>query len=311
MNIGSEGLITIFSSSAEMGQGTWTSLPLVVAEEMDAEWADVRIAPSPAFGDEYGDPMFGNMVFTSASRAAAAYFDRLRRYGAQARQVLMRNAAIQLDVPVTELTTRPSQVCHEASGRCLSYAEIAQSSEMPADLPSLESVALKDPKDFRLIGKTVPRYDPPCKMNGSTKFSIDVSLPGMLYAAVTRAPIDGTTVESVDHLEARKSPGVVEVLTGDGVVAVVARQYHQALAARKKLSIQWSDAGAAHNHASATAIQRNVDTARDLERQGIPWDTHGDALAGIASAGEVIEREYSSDFMYHAQIEPLNAVVSV
>lgn len=311
VNIGVDGLITIFSPSAEMGQGTWTSMPLIVAEEMDAEWADVRIKPSPSFGDEYGDPMFGNMVFTSASRSTPAYFDRLRRYGAQARQVLLSNAANQLDVPMSELTTRPSQVCHEGSGRCLSYGEIAIAGQIPDDLPALESVPLKDPKDFRLIGLSVPRRDLPGKVNGSTKFSIDVSLPGMLYAAVSRPPIDGTTIESVDDMEARESPGVVDVLNDGRTVAVVARQYHQALAARKKLNVQWSSAGAQDSYESETAIQKNVDAARDLASNGIAWDKHGDALSVFASADKTFEREYRSDYMYHAQIEPLNAVVSV
>ena len=311
INIAPDGVITIYTPSAEMGQGTWTSLPVVVAEELDADWSDVRIEASPSFGDAYGDPLFINMIFTAASRASPVYFDRLRRYGAQARQVLLSNAAEKLGVSPESLTTEASKVCHGESGRCLTYGEIAAFATLPAEMPALDSIPLKDPEDFRLIGRRVPRRDLPEKINGQAEFAIDVNFPNLLFAAVTRPPISGMTIVSVDDAGASKAEGVVGVLQTDSEVAVVARSYYQATSARERLSVEWSDPGEAGNYSSAAAIEINSAAARDLSVSGLPWDAQGDVAGAFESAGELIEREYRSDFMYHAQMEPLNAVVWV
>jgi len=191
VNLSPDGVVTILTPSAEMGQGTMTALPLILAEEMDVDWNDVRTMPTPPAGDEFGDPLFLNMIYSAASRAAQIYFERLRIFGAQARKVLLINAADRLQVPLEELATERSKVIHARSGAELTYAEIAAFATVPDALPEIGPADLKDPADFRLIGTQVPRRDLPAKTIGQAEYSIDVQLPGLVHAAVSRAPVIG------------------------------------------------------------------------------------------------------------------------
>jgi isoquinoline 1-oxidoreductase beta subunit len=163
VSIAADGTITIMSPATEMGQGSMTSLPLIIAEELDADWSKVRVVVAPPNDDLYKNPAFGFM-YTAGSNAVTAYFKDLRRFGAQVRKVLLVNAARHWNVPVAELTTGPNVVIHEKSGRCLSYGEIAAFAEIPA----------KKPDQFRLIGKDVMRVELPQKVNGTAQYAIDV-----------------------------------------------------------------------------------------------------------------------------------------
>lgn len=311
VNIAPDGTVTIYSPSAEMGQGTLSSLPLIVAEELDADWSRCRVLPSPPLGDVYGDPVFLNMIYTVASRSVAVYFDRLRLFGARARRVLMMNAAEHWGVPLAELQTEPGRVVHGASGRRLGYGEIAVFAEIPPELPEIDPSELKSPAEFRLIGKVAERRDMAGKVDGSLEFSIDVRLPDMVYAAVVRPPIPGANILAVDERGARDMPGVIDILRQDQQVAVVARSWFEALNARDRVEVRWDRVGAVNDYDSERAMEGNVAAARDLSRDGFAWDSGGDAAAALNAAAEVFEREYRSDFMYHAGIEPLNAVVRV
>src|SRR5215204_4258269 len=202
VSIASDGTITIMSAATEMGQGSMTSLPLIIAEELDADWDKVRVVPAPPIDAIYGNPGFNGMMYTAGSNAVRAYFPRLRMFGAQVRYVLLDNAAKKLGVPMEELTTEPSVVVHGKSGRRLSYAEIAGFAEIPEKAPEIKPEQLKKPSEFRLIGKDVGRVELPLKVNGSAQYGIDVQVPGMLYGAVIRSPVEGSVPDKIDDSKA-------------------------------------------------------------------------------------------------------------
>lgn len=311
VNIAADGRITILCPAAEMGQGVLTSLPLMVAEDMDADWDDVVVAASPSFGDVYGDPLFLNMIFTTASRAIMLNYERLRIFGAQARQVLLQNAADRWQVDVAELRTEPSVVIHDASGRRLSYGDIAAFGHVPATLPEIAAADLKPPEAFRLIGQDVPRRDVPGKTNGRAEFSIDAHPPGLLFATVTRPPIEGAEIASVDDRAAAGMPGVISVLRNGQEVGIVAETYWQALQARQKLEVTWRPVGPVDGYGTEEALAQHLAAVRDATRETFPWDAAGDTPAVLADATETVQAEFQTGYFYHATMEPLNAVVWV
>src|SRR5438128_4063008 len=222
VSIATDGTITIMSPATEMGQGSMTSLPLIIAEELDADWSKVRVVPAPPIDAIYGNPGFGGMMYTAGSNAVRSYFQPLRMFGAQVRRVLLDNAANKLGVPVEELTTEPSVVLHAKSGRRLSYGDIAAFAQVPDKAPEIKSEQLKKTSQFRLIGKDVMRVELPGKVNGSAPYAIDVQVPGMLYGTVLRAPVEGAAPAKIDEFKARAVVGVIKVIRmpyGVGVVA--------------------------------------------------------------------------------------------
>ena len=247
VSIAPDGTITIMSAATEMGQGSMTSLPLVLAEELDADWSKVRIVSAPVIDQIYGNPAYFDMIYTAGSNAVRAYFMPLRTFGAQARRVLLDNAAKKLGVPVEELTTEPSVVVHAKSGRRLSYGEIAAFAEVPDKAPEIKREQLKKPSEFRLIGKDVMRVELPSKVNGSAQYAIDVQLPGMLYGAVVRAPVEGAAPDKFDEAKARAVAGVVKAVMLPYGVGVVAETPWAAFAARRIVGTAryWSKTGKA------------------------------------------------------------------
>jgi isoquinoline 1-oxidoreductase beta subunit len=203
ISIAPDGTITIMSAATEMGQGSMTSLPLIIAEELDADWSRVRIVPAPVNEKIYGNPGFGGMQYTAGSNAVTSYYRPLRTMGAQVRRVLLDNAARKWSVPVEELTTEPSVVVHAKSGRKLSYGDIASFAEVPAQAPEIKPEQLKKTADFRLIGKDVMRIELPSKVTGTATYGIDVQVPGMLYGTVQRAPVEGSVPDKIDDAKAK------------------------------------------------------------------------------------------------------------
>src|SRR5258708_29917581 len=197
VTISTDDTVAIMSPAAEMGQGSLTSLPLILAEELDADWSKVRVIVAPPNDDVYKNPSFGFM-YTAGSNAVTSYFKELRLFGAQVRKVLLANAAKHWNVPVAELTTAPNAVIHEKSGRRLSYGQIAAFAEVPAKAPDVTEDDLKRTEQFRLIGKDVMRVELPGKVNGSAQYAIDVQVPGMLYGAILRAPVEGAAPQTID-----------------------------------------------------------------------------------------------------------------
>jgi CO/xanthine dehydrogenase Mo-binding subunit len=213
VTIATDGTITIVSPPAEMGQGTFTTLAAVLADELDADWSQVRLVSPPAWDEKtYGNPEFFNFLHTVASMATRGYFKPMRIAGAQARRVLLDAVAARWSVAVGELSTEPSVVVHAASGRRIRYGDIADFAKAPPELPRIEDKQLKSPASFRYIGKDLPRVDVAAKVTGTTKYGIDVQVPGMLYAAVLHVPYFGGAPVAVDDAAARRVPGITEVV---------------------------------------------------------------------------------------------------
>src|ERR1700680_3077613 len=221
VTISTDDTVAIMSPAAEMGQGSLTSLPLILAEELDADWPKVRVIVAPPNDELYKNPAFGYM-YTAGSNAVTAYFKDLRRFGAQVRKVLLANAATHWNVPVAELTTGPNVVIHEKSGRRLSYGAIAAFAEVPATAPEVAESEFKKPDQFRLIGKAGMRLELPQKVNGTAQYAIDVQVPGMLYGAILRAPVEGAAPDKIDDAKAKSIAGVKQIVPlpyGVGVIA--------------------------------------------------------------------------------------------
>ncbi len=309
VNIAPSGIITIVNPSVEMGQGTMTALPIIVAEELDADWSDVRIEVSPSDDELYGNPGYAGILRTGASATVAGYYDTLRLHGAQARRVLLDSAAAKWGVPVEELATEPSVVVHRRSGRRSTYGEVAGFTTMPESPPDIEPSDLKDPAEFRLIGHDLPRADIPAKVDGSAQYSMDVHLPGMVYATVLRPPVREALPERVSEGEARKIPGVLDVVRLPYGVGVVSETIEGALAAADEIEIAWQQV-AGSTFDSDVELAAQARRARELSRDGADRQDR-EVESALAAAPHRYQSDYSTEFVYQAQMEPLNAVASV
>ena len=308
VRISPDGTVTILSTGAEMGQGSMTSLPLILAEEMDADWSKVKIEFAPADAAVYGYT-FQNakQMAIVGSRAVMYYFNDLRIAGAQVRKVLVANAAEKWNVDPKSLRTEPGFVV-DGNGRKLSYAEIAAFGKIPAVLPAVEKSELKDKSQWRLIGKPVPRRDTPLKVSGKAQYAIDVQLPGMVYATAKHSPVHGGAPESWNEAKLKSMKGVLgSVRLPDGV-AIIADSLPHALAARQALEVKW-DKGAAAGFDSEAALEQGYEKVHsDPGAKTQVLDTKGDPKAAFSAAAKTFTAEFRSDYGYHAQMEPLNAV---
>ncbi len=297
-SIATDGTIYIANPAVEMGQGSQTAIPLIIAEEMD----DDKV---------YGNPGFRGLMYTAGSATVTGYWDVARTFGAQVRRVMMENAARKWEVPLAELSTEPSTVVHAKTGRRLGYGEIAAFARIPATAPVIKPEELKKPEQYRLIGKDVMRVELPSKVNGTAQYSIDVQLPGMLYGAVLRGPVEGAAPAAIDDAQARAVAGVVRIVPMAFGVGVIAETPWAAFEAKNALKVTWDRRARAFGHDSDRAIPVYSAAARDLGRAGKPWDTVGDARSAMQKAAKIYESEYVCDYSYHAQMEPLNSVASV
>ncbi|MFL5028490.1 MAG: molybdopterin cofactor-binding domain-containing protein [Xanthobacteraceae bacterium] len=311
VRIAPDGTITMFSAGAEMGQGSMTSLPLIIAEEMDADWSKVKIEFAPADADVYGYTFQNQrMMAIVGSRAVQLYYANLRTAGAQVRKVLLANAAEKWGVDAATLKTEPSTVINPANGARLSYGEIAAFGKIPATLPTVDAKELKARKDFRLIGRTMPRRDTPLKVNGTAQYAIDVKLPGMVYATALHAPVHTGTPENWNDAEIKKMPGVLATVRLGNGIGIVAEHFEQAMAARNALKATWKN-GAADGYDSAQALEAYVKVHADPKAETTDLEKKGDVNAAFAGAAKTYHAEFRSDYGYHAQMEPLNAVVRI
>ena len=328
VRVAPDGTITILSAGAEMGQGSMTSLPLIVAEEMDADWSKVTIEWAPADPKVYGykDP-FGTeqLMWIVGSRAVQLYFNQLRIAGAQVRKVLIANAAQRWGVDPAALKTEPSVVINPANGRRLTYGEIASFGTIPASLPAVDPKELKERKAFRLIGNSMPRRDTPSKVNGTAQYAIDVKLPGMVYASTLHSPVhsaqpriwdpgkqdqSGVAPESWNDAQIRSMKGVIAVVRLHNGLAVVADHFENAKAGRDALKVTWAKAKA-DGFNSDQALESYVKIHDDPNAQAVKLDEKGDVKAAFADAAKTYHAEFRSDYGYHAQMEPLNAVARI
>lgn len=302
--------ITIITPAAEMGQGSMTSVPIVLAEELDADWSKVTLEMAPAEPEIYGYSRGGaKSMRITGSRAIRSYFEQMRFAGAQVRKVLLQAAAKEWGVDPSTLETEPNMVVHRASGRRLSYGEIAEFAEVPKTMPAVSAGELKKKSEFRLIGTPVPRHDIPAKVNGTAQYAIDVHLPGMVYASTVHAPVQLAEPESWNDAEIRKLKGVIDVVRLERGVAVVADTFEHVLAARQAIRVRWSKGAVADGYDSELALSKQYAAIADERNiSSKPVHKTGDVDRAFASASKVYSASFKSDYGYHAQMEPLNAV---
>src|SRR5438105_7104574 len=311
VRIAIDGTITIVSPAAEMGQGSFTTLPAIIAEELDADWAKVRPILPPGWDEKtYGNPAYGSVFQTSASASVNGYFNALRVAGAQARRVLIDAVAAKWNVSAAELSTEPSVVVHKSSGRRIGYGEIAAFAKTPAEMPKITENDLKAPANFRLIGKDVPRVELPTKVNGAAKYAMDVQVPGMVYAAVLQSPYFGGAPQTVDDTAARKVPGITDVVRLPDGVGVIGSTVEGTQAAKNLLKVTWGPAPGA-SYDSESALEEFAAVGRDRSREGVPYEKAGDAKSALQRAARIFRGEYRTRYVYHAQMEPLSATASV
>jgi isoquinoline 1-oxidoreductase subunit beta len=310
VTISPDGAIVMAIPVAEMGQGSSTGMAMMFAEEMDADWSRVSIVYPPIKPEIFGNPIFGGMMVTYGSGSTRGYWDKVRLQAAAVRSVLMQAAADRWQVPVADVRTEPSMVVHAASNRSMSYGEIASFAQVPAIMPTVDKSALKKMADYRILGKSTPRLDIPAKTNGSAQYAIDVQLPDMVYATVLRTPVDGGTPQHVDGAAALAVPGVLKVISLKNSVGVVAETIEAAFAGRDKLKVTWSSMPAG-SFSSATGLKEFLDHAAKPDDKGASYVAKGDADGAFARAAKVMTAQYSSAYVYHAQMEPMNATATV
>lgn len=301
IRIAADESVTIVVNKSEMGQGVYTSLPMLINEELEADWSRIKVEAAPVAA-VYNHTGFG-MQLTGGSSSVPSSWEQLRRVGASARILLIRAAAQQWGVAESACHAENGQVIH-ADGRKLSYGALADAA---AKLPLPENVPLKNPKDFKLIGRPVKRLDTPEKINGQAVFGLDVYLPGMLTVLIARSPVFGGKVKRFDATEALKLKGVHGVYQVPTGIAVAASGFWPAKTARDLLEIEW-DAGAG---AALSTPKMRADYLALAQQPGAVARKDGDAASAIKGAAKTISAEYEVPYLAHASMEPLNVVVDL
>lgn len=304
IKIAPDGKVTVVVGQAEMGQGVLTSLPMIVADELEVDWANVGFEHGPP-GKEFGNPALGGLQVTGGSASVKGLFDPLRKAAASAREMLVAAAAASWNVPAEQCRARNGEVFHPTSRRTAKYGTLL---EAAAKVTPPAEPKLKDPKDFRYIGKSIKRLDGPEKVNGSGVFGIDVKVPGMLTATIQFPPVLGGKVKSFDDTKAKAVKGVRNVVRLDSGVAVVADNYWAAKKGRDALSVVWDD-GAMTVTSSDTIWKTSVDAANGTK--AIEAKKTGDIAAGKTKAAKTVEAVYWAPYLAHATMEPMNATADV
>ncbi len=298
VHVGTDDMVTLFIHKAEMGQGTMTSLSQLLAEELECDWKKIRTEFAPV------DKEFGPFQGVVGSASIRSSWESLRRSGAIAREMLVQAAAQKWGVDQSQCRAENSNVVNSATNARVSFGSLA---EAASKLSAPQSPKLKDPKQFHLIGKSIPRRDTPEKVDGQAVFGIDVRLPGMLYAVLARCPVFGGTVASFDAAKAKSVAGVKDVVQISNGVAVIATNTWSAMQGRKLLQIQWDEG----KNASVNSAGISKLMADRAGQPGAIARKEGDAEAGLASAAKNIEAVYEVPFLAHAAMEPLNCVAHV
>jgi isoquinoline 1-oxidoreductase beta subunit len=300
IRINSAGETTLVMPQVEMGQGVYTSIPMILAEELDADFSQVSLLHAPPSDKLYGNPTFGLQV-TGNSNSIRAFWTPLRNAGASARAMLVQAAAQQWQVEPASCTASNGQVMHAESGRKLSYGtlvEAAGKQTPPKDVP------LKDPKNFTLIGKPLKRLDTPDKANGKAVYGIDAMLPGMKFATLAACPVFGGKVGKVDDSAAKKVPGVQKIVVLDDLAAVVGDHMWAAKKGLDALVVTWDEG--VNANISSKDVWQHLRAAS--EKDGAVAKSVGDIAKGLAT-GERFEASFELPFLAHAAMEPLNATV--
>ena len=303
VHIADDNTITLISARSEMGQGVYTSMPMLIAEELNVDIRKIKVDIAPPNAKLYGNPFLGGAQITGGSTSVRDGWEKLRIGGAQVREMLITAAADKWKVDRSELKAVNGMVLGP-NGKKATYGSLAAAA---SKVPVPEKVAIKDPKDFTIVGKRTRRLDTPAKVNGTAEFGIDVKMPGMVYASLEQCPVIGGKVKSVDSAKAKSMPGVIAVVEIPDGVAVVANTWWRANAARKTLSVNWDEgAGAGLNTASMLEGIR----AAAMNGTVLPLKAVGDADAVIAASQNVIRAEYVSQLLSHSTLEPMNFTAS-
>ena len=305
LEIRTDGAVLFRSAFIEGGQGVFTAMAQIVGEELDVEPAQFVVEGAPP-GPDY--LLTGGARFTGGSMSVRMSYDTMRRLGASARHMLLQAAATRLGVPVATLSTEPGRVVHGASGRVLPYGEIAAAA---AELPVPQDVPLKARSDFRWIGKPVARLDARDKSTGKTRYAIDLTVDGMLHAAVQHSPrLGGEPGALANEAEVRGMPGVHSIHRLPGAVAVLASSWWRARRAVEALQVTWSEPapGTAHAMPADFSSQDHKAMLKATSGDGVAFETVGDASAALRSAARVVEATYDAPYLAHGQLEPPSAL---
>ena len=302
IKIGSDDLVTVVVGKSEMGQGVYTALAMLAAEDLEADWSKVRVESAPV-DPAYNHPAFGTQM-TGGSSSVWSSWDPMRKAGATAKAMLIAAAATTWKVDAPALRAEKGSVIHDASGRRLSFGALA---ERAATLTPPKDVVLKDAKDFKLVGKPLHRLDTHDKVNGKAQFGSDVSVPGMLVALVARPPVFGAKVAKFDDTKAKAVAGVRAVAQVPSGVAVVATGFWAAKKGRDALLVQWDEGP---NAGLSTDALREQFRAL-AKTPGAVAKNVGNAAEAIAGAAKKLEAEYEVPYLAHATMEPLNCVVDL
>ncbi len=303
VHIADDNSITLISARSEMGQGVYTSMPMLIAEELNVDVTKITVAAAPP-GAQYANAFLGAMI-TGGSTSVREGWEKLRVAGAQVREMLVAAAAAEWGVAASSVKADNGMLTGPG-GKKATYGQMA---EAASKQPVPEKPFIKAPKDFRVVGKRIPRTDVPAKVNGTAQFGIDVKLPGMVYASLEQCPVIGGKVKSVDSAAAKAMPGVVDVVQIPDGVAVVANSYWGAVKARRALKIEW-DYGPGASLTTAGMINSHMEAAKN--GKVIPVQpAKGDAKAAIGSAAKVVNATYISPLQSHSPLEPMNFTAHV
>lgn len=302
IRVGVDDSVTLQVASSEMGQGVMTAIPMLLAEELECDWSKVRVEHAPAHAD-YKNPVFGRQA-TGGSTAVRGYWTPLREAGAAGRELLIAAAALTWGVKAEDCRAESGIVIAKDSRRRLRYGELVAKA---ATLPPPGAVLLKEPAEFRLIGKSMPRTDTPAKVNGSARFGQDVKIAGLLTATVARCPVFGGKLRRFDAAAAKAIRGVREVLAITNGVAVVADDFWTAKRGREALTIEW-DEGAGATISSADIGRQFAELEK---RGGVSARKEGDVEQALAQAAKRIEAVYEVPYLAHACMEPMNCTAHV
>jgi isoquinoline 1-oxidoreductase beta subunit len=302
IRIGADNRVTVVVKHLEMGQGTYTGLPTLVAEELDADWGQIRVEGAPADASRYNNLFWGPSQGTGGSTAIANSWEQLRTAGATARAMLVAAAAQRWRVPPATITVSRGTVMHKASGRKASFGQLAADAAKQL-VPG--NIKLKDPKNFVYVGRRVPRTDSIAKSTGTATFTQDVKLPGMLTAVVAHPPRFGAKVKSFSAAAAKAVKGVTDVVAIPQGVAVLAPDFWTAKSGRDALVVEW-DQTAAFRLGSAQIMAEYRKLAATL---GLSARREGDITGALAGAAKVVEAAYEFPYLAHAAMEPMNCVV--
>ena len=312
VQLADDGRIIIYNPAAEMGQGSMTSLPAIFAEEMDADWSMVSVEFSPQESDIYGSDKWSpnrKVMLTAGSMITYGYYSIMRQAGAQARYILMHSAAQHWKVPIEELSTANGEVIDNLAGNRISYGDLVPYLVMPDSLPELSESEFKDPNSYQFIGIDQPRVDIPEKVMGTAQFAIDIKLPQMLYGVLERGKVHGASPKLNNESEILAMEGVLKLVHFDYAIGIIAETIDQALAAKKLLNTSWSEAPSSGFN-SQECYEKYEQIASDKSTGKVIID-EGDINSAIKSADKNFTVDFKNDYVYHAQMEPLNTIVKV